>query len=410
MKRKAEHALDRDDFLRDDDETAPQTTQGTVQNTMATPEQIAQRRIVKLKIPGQTGEQTELSSTAKFELAGALDQSKPATTGNNGSNAQTPSFLANLPPTNTTASTGGLFSNIIKPTEGGEEKKGGLFSGLFNKDNNQTATSGLFSTSQTGSGGLFGSIFGGNAGGGLASLAKKDYTYVHNETGEKEKEKEGEKKEGAAQAKPAQSKPSLFASLADFKPGPNLFSSTASSGLFSSNLTGGSGAFGGLFGGANKGGDDGSDDGGEDGDDEPQPPSPEADVTKSKGNYEYKLDYEKVIGKKVNKFKPGAKEMLLEGEVSLNKRNESGNYFVAYRNKAKVLQYQGELVAKVSKTEFLNPRQDALSIVTFSVPTAEEGKEAGADKPKIVRDIVKLMFATADDCNEFKKQIDQVVA
>jgi len=80
------------------------------------------------------------------------------------------------------------------------------------------------------------------------------------------------------------------------------------------------------------------------------------------------------------------------------------------RNKAKVLQYQGELVAKVSKTEFLNPRQDALSIVTFSVPTAEEGKEAGADKPKIVRDIVKLMFATADDCNEFKKQIDQVVA
>jgi len=409
MKRKAEHALDRDDFLRDDDDNAPQTTQGTAQNTMATPEQIAQRRIVKLKIPGQaSGEQTELSSTAKFELAGALDKSKPE---NNGSANQTPSFLANLPPSNTTPSTGGLFSGIIKPTEGGEEKKGGLFSGLFNKDSNQTATSGLFSTSQTGSGGLFGSIFGGNTGGGLASLAKKDYTYVHQETGEKEKE--GEKKEGAApqQAKPAQAKPSLFASLADFKPGPNLFSSTASSGLFSSNLTGGSGSFGGLFGGANKGGDDGSDDGGEEGDDEPQPPSPEADVTKSKGNYEYKLDYEKVIGKKVNKFKPGSKEMLLEGEVSLNKRLTTGNYFIAYRNKAKVLQYQGELVAKASKTEHLNPRQDALSIVSFSTPAAEEGKEGAADaKPKIVRDIVKLMFATADDCNEFKKEVDQVIA
>ena len=125
---------------------------------------------------------------------------------------------------------GGLFANLIKPTEGGEEKKtGGLFSGLFNKDNNQSATSGLFSTSQTGSGGLFGSIFGGNTGGGLASLAKKDYTYVHKETGEKAEGEE--KKEGGAgttAAKPQAAKPSLFASLADFKPGPNLFSSTAS--------------------------------------------------------------------------------------------------------------------------------------------------------------------------------------
>jgi len=86
--------------------------------------------------------------------------------------------------------------------------------------------------------------------------------------------------------------------------------------------------------------------------------------------------------------------MLLEGEVTLNKRNESGAHFIIYRNKAKLNQYQGELIAGLSKTEYLNPRQDALSIVSFSTetPAAEEGKEAPADaKPKITRDIVKLM-------------------
>lgn len=67
---------------------------------------------------------------------------------------------------------GGLFDKIINKTEEEkkpEEKKGGLFSGLFA---NQPTTAGLFTTNQTGSGGLFGSIFG-NSGAGLGSLAKK---------------------------------------------------------------------------------------------------------------------------------------------------------------------------------------------------------------------------------------------
>lgn len=52
---------------------------------------------------------------------------------------------------------------------------------------------------------------------------------------------------------------------------------------------------GGLFG-QNKGGDEGSD-GEEGGDDEVQrTPSPEADVTKSKGSYKYEVDYEKIAG------------------------------------------------------------------------------------------------------------------
>ncbi len=67
--------------------------------------------------------------------------------------------------------------------------------------------------------------------------------------------------------------------------------------MFSAGLTGGSGSFGGLFGAAgNKGGDDGSDDEGEDGDEPEREPSPEADITKSKGNYQYERNYEKVIG------------------------------------------------------------------------------------------------------------------
>ena len=63
--------------------------------------------------------------------------------------------------------------------------------------------------------------------------------------------------------------------------------------MFSTSLTGGAGS--GLFGG--KKDDDLSGDDGEEGDDEPQrSPSPEADITKSKGNYQYQRDYEKIIG------------------------------------------------------------------------------------------------------------------
>lgn len=38
-----------------------------------------------------------------------------------------------------------------------------------------------------------------------------------------------------------------------------------------------------------------------------------------------------VLQKKVNKLKPGAKDMLLEGEVSLNKNKEGQIYFIIYR-------------------------------------------------------------------------------
>lgn len=74
-----------------------------------------------------------------------------------------------------------------------------------------------------------------------------------------------------------------------------LFSGSAQQTTFTSSLFNQQNS--GLFGGQKVGADDASD--GEEGDDDVQrTPSPEADVTKSKGSYKYEVDYEKIIGVK----------------------------------------------------------------------------------------------------------------
>lgn len=437
MKRKAEHMLDRDNLS--DDELPPSNT--TVNPAdIATPEQIAQRRIVKLKMPSQLGGEAASRPAAKLELSGSLGgqtseaQAQPATSG-------TPSFLSKTvtpsgQQTNGSAPTsGGLFSNLltksaqdegIVPEEKKEEAKPSLFAGLFNKKPDgapaplfggqgtglfsESKTEGLFSQNKP-AGGLFGSIFPGS-GAGLAGLANKDYSYVHKESGEKKPEADEQKQSAPA---PAQDKPApLFASLSNYKPPaaenkPTLFGSlfsgqptTFTSSLFSQQ--GNSGLFA-----ANKGGDDeGSE--GEDGEDPQRTPSPEADITKSKGSYKYEVDYEKIAGKKVTKFKPGAKNMLLEGEVSLNKNKEGNVYFIIYRNKAKLAQFQGQVIPKASTFEYLNPRQDALSVKTYVTNKAEAPKEGEENKPKISVEVVKIMFSTPDECNDFKKELEKVLA
>jgi len=214
--------------------------------------------------------------------------------------------------------------------------------------------------------------------------------------------KPGEDKEEAK-------KPGLFASSG---PTPGLFSKDNKSTLFSDKPAG---TFTSLFqsGGAqqnnffkkNEDEDGGSEEGEEGDDDEPQrSPSPEADITKSKGNYQYQQTYDKIASQKVEKFKPGAKSLLPQGEVSLNKMNENV-FFIIYRNKAKVIQYQGQLIRKVSTTSYLNERQDAMQVVTFSEEKGDP-KEKGS---KLSRDILKMMFQTSEQCNEFKKVIDNVL-
>jgi len=54
-----------------------------------------------------------------------------------------------------------------------------------------------------------------------------------------------------------------------------------------------------------------------------------------------------------------------------------------------LIQYQGQLMPQFIKTDFLNPRKDALSVVAFS-----EDKEEGAApdaKPKMGKDVIKVM-------------------
>lgn len=61
-----------------------------------------------------------------------------------------------------------------------------------------------------------------------------------------------------------------------------------------------------------------------------------------------------------------------------------------------MIQYQGQIIPQVLKTEFLNPRKDALSVVTFSEDKGEEGAEAEASKgkPKLSKDLLKVMVKT----------------
>ena len=64
------------------------------------------------------------------------------------------------------------------------------------------------------------------------------------------------------------------------------------------------------------------------------------------------------------------------------------------RNKAKVIQYQGQLIRKVSTTSYLNERQDAMQVVTFSEEKGDP-KEKGS---KLSRDILKMMVEILFNC------------
>jgi hypothetical protein len=531
MKRKAEYMLDREDLDRDDDEPQPARTLGI--GNIATPEQMAQRRIVKLKLPSDILASRQGASdkpAAKFELAGSLGQSNRdnINSGQMEQNTSTPSFLnkiitpsqsdqnqqmtglfkqngannqtntAGIPITNQEDNKprSGLFSTLLQKSakedlgirvqdeEKQEEKKPVLFSNLAPQEKTTNTLSGpnvqkyeplmkvgdekrstnptLFGSGGAGllgqtdhskpqplfpgsggglitqnvTSGLFSGLFGTQS--NLSNLANKDYSYVHNESGEKKEGTPEQPKVEKKEEKPKEAaKPSLFSALGDFKPSSNLFAQTTSTSgapnLFSNYSTGKPPSFmgsiqnqGGLLFRSNTGGAEGSE-GEEEGDDEPQrSPSPEADITKSKGNYKYEYDYDKIISKKVSKFKPGTKPLLLEGEVSLNKTKEGNIYFIVYRSKAKLIQYQGQVIPKATKIEYLNPRQDAISIIAYSTEKAEETPKAAEDKEgegkeedkketpkenktKLSKDFLKLMFGTSDECNEFKKELEKTL-
>src|SRR4051812_14417555 len=90
--------------------------------------------------------------------------------------------------------------------------------------------------------------------------------------------------------------------------------------------------------------------------------------------------------------------MLIEGEVSLNQKTGGTSYFLIYRlvslllvikcfrNKAKIIQHQGQVMAGISKTKFLNDRHDALSVGILSTTgNNDQGEKKPEDnKPTIV--------------------------
>lgn len=62
-----------------------------------------------------------------------------------------------------------------------------------------------------------------------------------------------------------------------------------------------------------------------------------------------------------------------------------------FRNKAKLAQFQGQVIPKATTIEYLNPRQDALSVKTYVTNKAEAPKEGEENKPKITIEVVKIM-------------------
>jgi len=90
--------------------------------------------------------------------------------------------------------------------------------------------------------------------------------------------------------------------------------------------------------------------------------------------------------------------LLPKGEISLNKAKDSDTYFVIFRDQAKLLKYQGSLFKKLAKMDYLNPREDAMSLVTVS-------KKDG--KPQV--DTLRMMFDTTDMCKGFRKDLEGVL-
>jgi len=155
--------------------------------------------------------------------------------------------------------------------------------------------------------------------------------------------------------------------------------------------------------------DDEQDEEGGSGDDEDaegvRSPSPEPDQAQTSSKYQYDEPFEKIIAKDVEKFKAGTTCPLLgKGVISLSRAKESEDYFIVFRNSAKLLQYQGRLIKQHSTVAYMQNKLDSLNIVAIS---SQAKGDKDDKKLKFSKDMLKVMFTTNEGAEEFKKEVEK---
>jgi len=439
MKRKAEYDLDRKE-LEANDFDMPAQPEGQSQTTSGFVD-TSQRRIVKLKPPSEVLAEKQAAKAGQFILAESLTTVTTTLTSQFPQQTQqapisflsksiTPSDKDNTQaakpqtPIQTDTTSKPLFNlsglngtrtqNTTAPatqeTKKDEPAKVSLFAGLFSGSSGSTGslldnsnslfskTGGLFNTNALGLGGvqpngLLSSIF--------ANLPKDE-----------------KKEEKLVEEKPVE-KPKtggLFANFLNTNLNPttaSLFAKVSEAPTTFKSLLSNENAPKSFFQSYTKDEDDEGDDGEDGGEGGERSPSPEPDPSQT-DNFKYDDHFEKIIAKEIDKFKVNQNPLLGKGTISLNKAKDSDNYFIIFRNPAKLIQYQGQLIKKLSKVNNMSNKADTLIIWSFSAQKPAKDAETGdkkeeVQKSKIVKDDLKLMFTNYDACSEFKAAVEKVI-
>ncbi|KAL4505397.1 hypothetical protein ABPG72_002459 [Tetrahymena utriculariae] len=396
-KRRAPYELDQNN-LSDDEHAAPDL------GKISTPEEIAQRRILKIKGP----KSEESTTPAKLVLLEKLDDPQPAVHDNgkqanaeatNGDNKEEKKIEFSTS-SSLFAANGNNKANENKEESKPEQsekakepaqEKTGNDTSLFANIKPSSTTGGLFSTSST-TGGLFGkpagglfnsgSLFTQPAGTGLFSNANKT--------------------EGG-QAIPnifSTDKPtgSLFGSLSTSNT-TSLFSAkpAESSSLFG-DLKKNTASAGGLFNKIQKQGSDDEGDEGEGEDDDELEHSPEIDPSQIEMKYQYNNPYEKIVDKSVLKVRRGDGDILEKGYISFEKfkADDKTPNILVYRDQIKKVIFTLIVTKKINKVEKIQNSTKNLKFIFYK-----------KQNEKFIPDIIKVQFHDEKDGEEFYNKFQE---
>ncbi|EGR33511.1 hypothetical protein IMG5_051080 [Ichthyophthirius multifiliis] len=361
-KRKPEYEIDEKQIDNDDNDEHKVPGLGKIN----TPEEIAQRRIIKLI--GAKAQDNENNESSKTKLIAKLDEGQQKeekqSNGKQGQNGdkklqeQSEKQESEKKQTEEKQQKSSLFGNInITPG-----------SSLFSNNNNSSPSlfsGSLFSNNPPNTGALFsGGLFTNNG-------QNTNNTSI-----------------------------------------PNIFATGTNAGGLFGNMPINQQITGGLFGNlaANnnnndlfgqkkkEGGCSDDDNGGED-DDEPNTASPEPDVTKVENKYQYEEPFVKLFEKNVTKFKLMTNDVLDKGFVSIEKLkdNESAPVTFVYRNQIKKIIYQANIYKGLSKVSKIG---DNLKNIKVTCISFSEDKKPQAQ-------IVKLQFQEDNDGEEFIQEMEK---
>nr|BAI77473.1 nucleoporin Nup50 [Tetrahymena thermophila] len=408
-KRRAPYELDQNN-LSDDEHAAPDL------GRISTPEEIAQRRILKIKGP----KSEESTTPAKLVLLEKLEDAQPAAN-NNGNHANEAKEGTNGDKIEEKkiefSTSSSLFAKTDatngnnKHTENKEESKPEQSeketekvsepakekttndTSLFGSIKPSSATSGLFGNTST-TGGLFGkstgtgtlfgnsnSLFTPSSGTGLFSNANKveggqTIQNIFNT----------DKPTGSLFGSlPTSNATSLFGNA---KPA----ESSSLFGDLKNNTTGG------LFSNIKSKGSDDEGDEGEGEDDDELEHSPEIDPSQIQMKYQYDNPYEKVIDKSVLKVRRGDGDILEKGYISFEKfkADDKTPNILVYRDQIKKVIFTIVVTKKINKAEKIQNSTKNLKFIFYK-----------KQDEKFVPDIIKVQFHDEKDGEEFYNKFQE---